>query len=77
MIDEQEKTMEKVTLKVQGMTCGGCVASVTRVLKAIPGVNEVAVTLTPGAAEVGYDPAQTGIPALRAAVEGAGFDVAA
>jgi copper chaperone len=77
MIDDEETTMEKVTLKVEGMTCGGCVASVTRVLKAVPGVNDVAVTLTPGVAEVGYDPAQTGVPALRAAVEDAGFDVAA
>lgn len=69
--------MEQVMLKVEGMTCGGCVASVTRVLKAVPGVHDVAVTLTPGAARVEFDPVQTGLPALRAAVEGAGFDVAA
>ena len=31
----KERTMENVTLNVQGMTCGGCVASVTRVLKAV------------------------------------------
>ena len=30
--------MENVTLKVDGMSCGGCVASVERVLKAVPGV---------------------------------------
>jgi copper chaperone len=77
MIDNQEATMEKVTLKVEGMTCGGCVASVTRVLKAVSGVNDVAVTLIPGAALVEFDPAQTGLPALQAAVEGAGFDVVA
>jgi copper chaperone len=69
-------TMESVTIKVEGMTCGGCVASVTRVLKAIPGVDDVAVTLDPGAAKVAYDPARTGMAALRAAIEGAGFDVA-
>ena len=68
---------ESVTLNVQGMTCGGCVASVTRVLKAVPGVTEAAVTLQPGVANVTYDPARTQPAALRAAIEDAGFDVVA
>jgi len=72
----RETTMDAVTLKVAGMTCGGCVASVTRVLKAVPGVGDVAVTLTPGEAKIAFDPERTGVPALRAAIEGAGFDVA-
>ena len=69
--------MENVTLNVQGMTCGGCVASVTRVLKAVPGVSEVAVTLQPGIANVTFDPARTQAPALRAVIEDAGYDVVA
>ncbi|MFO1313142.1 MAG: heavy-metal-associated domain-containing protein [Burkholderiales bacterium] len=69
--------MESITMNVQGMTCGGCVASVTRVLKAVPGVADVAVTLTPGTAKVTFDPAKTGAPALKSAVEDAGFDVVA
>jgi copper chaperone len=69
--------METITMNVQGMTCGGCVASVTRVLKAVPGVSDVAVTLKPGAAKVTFDPVRTRPDALKAAVEGAGFDVAA
>ena len=69
--------MDNVTLNVQGMTCGGCVASVTRVLKAVPGVTEAAVTLQPGVANVTYDPARTQPAALRAAIEDAGFDVVA
>jgi copper chaperone len=68
--------MEKVTIKVQGMTCQGCVNSVTKVLKPIPGVSDVAVTLTPGEARVTFDAAQTNVGALRKAIEGAGFDVA-
>ena len=39
--------METITIDVKGMSCGGCVASVTRVLKSVPGVSDVAVTLTP------------------------------
>jgi len=68
--------MQAVTFKVQGMTCGGCVASVTRVLKAVPGVDDVAVTLQPGEAKIAFDPARTGVGALRAAIEDAGYDVA-
>ena len=69
--------MESITLNVNGMTCGGCVASVTRVLKAVPGVTEVLVTLQPSVASVTFDPARIQVPALRAAIEGAGYDVVA
>ena len=69
--------METVKLNVEGMTCGGCVASVTRVLKAVPGVTDVAVTLQPGAAKVTFDPARTGAPALKGAIVDAGYDVVA
>ena len=69
--------METITMNVKGMSCAGCVASVTRVLKAVPGVAEVNVTLNPGAAKVTFDPARTAAPALRSAVEDAGYDVVA
>jgi len=67
--------METITMNVKGMTCGGCVASVTRVLKAVPGVTDVGVTLSPGTAKVTFDPAKTQAAALRTAVEDAGYDV--
>jgi copper chaperone len=69
--------MEKARITIEGMTCGGCVASVTRVLKALPGVDDVNVTLDPGNAVVTYDPANAGITAMRQAIEAAGYDVAA
>jgi copper chaperone len=68
--------MENLTFDVQGMTCQGCVASVTRVLKAVPGVSDVAVTLKPGTAKVVYDGARTTATALKAAVQDAGYGVA-
>jgi len=68
--------METVTMNVRGMTCGGCVASVTRVLKAVPGVESVDVKLQPGQATVRYDAAKVALPALKDAIEGAGYDVA-
>ncbi len=68
--------MQAITLQVQGMSCSGCIASVTRVLRAVPGVGEVAVSLHPGEAKITYDPAQIDVGALRAAIEDAGYDVA-
>lgn len=69
--------METTRIDIGGMTCGGCVASVTRVLKAVPGVHDVDVTLDPGRATISYDPTQTGVPVLTQAIEDAGYDVAA
>ena len=69
--------MENATLNVRGMTCQGCVASVTRVLKAVPGVSDVVVTLQPGTATVVYDATRATLPVLKAAIEDAGYDVGA
>jgi copper ion binding protein len=69
--------METVTMNVKGMTCGGCVASVTRVLKAVPGVESVDVKLQPGQATVRYDASKVAVPRLKAAIEDAGYDVPA
>ena len=55
------------------MTCGGCVRSVERVLKAIPGVSAVEVSLDEGKVRIDYD----GVPVaqLSQAIEDAGFEV--
>lgn len=66
--------METTTIEIRGMTCGGCSASVTRVLTALPGVAEVSVELSPGQAVVRFDPARTSRAALCAAIEDAGFE---
>ena len=61
-------------IKIGGMTCGGCVASVTRALQGIDGVEKVDVSLEQGQANIRYDPARVNETALRSAVEDAGFD---
>ncbi|MDA8225142.1 MAG: heavy-metal-associated domain-containing protein [Betaproteobacteria bacterium] len=66
--------MEHLTLPVSGMTCGGCVNSVTRVLSALPGVSRVEVSLDNGRAEIDYDPARCGVAEMRQAVVAAGFE---
>ena len=37
--------MQQTTLAISGMTCHHCVASVTRALRAVPGVSTATVTL--------------------------------
>lgn len=66
--------MSEATIKVEGMTCGGCVRSVTEALKAQAGVLEAEVSLDTGEARVRYDAAATSVADLRKAVEDAGFD---
>lgn len=68
--------MESLTLKIKGMTCGGCVKSVTTVLQQLPGVSAVNVSLEQNNAEINYDPSKVKPAQFKAAIEGAGFDVA-
>jgi len=61
-----------VTLPVEGMSCGGCVASVTRALQQVPGVTEVQVDLDAKQATVSGTADRA---AVVAAIEDAGFEV--
>ena len=68
--------METTDLKIEGMTCGGCVKSVTRVLTGVVGVASADVSLEEGRARVSFDPGKTGIDALKQVVERAGYKAA-
>lgn len=68
--------MQTITLKIDGMTCGGCVKSVTRVLSETAGVANAQVDLPSGTAIVQFDEMQTHAVALVEVVEDAGFDAA-
>jgi copper chaperone len=68
--------METTELRIKGMTCGGCVKSVTRVLTAVAGVASADVSLAEGRARVTFDPGQTGIEALKQVVVRAGYEAA-
>jgi copper chaperone len=67
--------METV-VKIKGMTCQGCVRSVTRVLEQVPGVASVQVSLERGEAALDYDGTRANLADFRKAVEGAGFETA-
>jgi copper chaperone len=67
--------MESITIPIEGMTCGGCVANVERVLKAIDGVQSVNVSLDPARAVVEFAPGRVDPAHLRSAIEDAGYEV--
>jgi copper chaperone len=66
--------MDTLVVKVGGMTCGGCVASVRKVVTAVEGVASVDVSLTDARATVAYDAARTRPAAIKSAIRDAGFD---
>lgn len=68
--------METTVLKVNGMTCGGCVRSVKNVLESIHGVTSAEVSLEKAQATVTYDPAKADLSRIREAVTDAGYQVA-
>jgi copper chaperone len=62
------------TFTIQGMTCGGCVNSLTRVLKSVPGIEPLKIEV--GKAHVRLDERATS-QTVKDAVERAGFEVTA
>lgn len=69
--------MQTLTLRIGGMTCGGCTATVVKVLRAVQGVQQAEADLAAATATIAYDETQTRPAALIAAVENAGFDAEA
>ena len=69
--------MQETTLKISGMTCGGCVANVEKILRGIDGVERADVSLDEGLARVRFDAQRTSVAELVDAVEDAGFDAEA
>jgi len=67
----------KQQFAVDGMSCGGCVASVTRAVSRLPGVQKVDVSLETSAATVEFDGAAVDASAIVAAIEAAGFNASA
>ena len=69
--------MATITLNIDGMTCGGCVKSVTKVLNDLDGVHSATVSLENKNAQVEFDEGKIQIAQLVEAVEDAGCDTRA
>ncbi|KAA2261091.1 heavy-metal-associated domain-containing protein [Solihabitans fulvus] len=67
--------MSTTTYAVKGMTCSGCMNKVTTAVESVSGVRDVDVDISTGevtvTAEDTVDPS-----AVRAAVQGAGYEIA-
>src|SRR5437588_9703824 len=66
------KTQE-ITFPVGGMTCASCVRRIEKALNKVEGVHTASVNLATEKAHVAFDPAQTSIDRMQAAVEKAGY----
>ena len=63
-----------ISMKIEGMHCGGCVRSVEKAVRAIEGVSNVAVSLETG--QLTADLASPDLTeTLKGAIEDCGFDV--
>jgi copper chaperone len=67
--------MAIATISVVGMTCDGCVQSVSKAIGSVPGVSKVEVSLERNVATVEYDSARTTEGVLKSAIEDAGYDI--
>ena len=61
------------TFIIDGMSCGGCVNSLTRVLKTVPGIEALKIEV--GKASLRLDTDKVSDDVVRNAVERAGFEV--
>jgi copper chaperone len=66
--------MQQITMNVGGMSCGHCVAAVTRALESVDGVRVEQVGV--GKATVSYDPDVTSPARIAEALEGEGYAAA-
>ena len=67
---------ETVTLRVTGMTCGGCENAVKRAVAQLEGVSEVTASHQAEAVAVTYDPARVDRSAIEAKIQKLGYQVA-
>ncbi len=63
------------TIKVSGMTCGGCENSIKSSVAKLEGVREVQADHAAGRATVTYDPAKVDRAAIKGAIEKLGYKV--
>jgi copper chaperone len=64
--------MQTLTLTIEGMSCGHCVARVTKALGAVDGIELGDVRI--GAAQLRYDPERRSVDDILEAVRDAGYE---
>lgn len=69
---ERKDGMEDLTLQIDGMSCGHCVARVKKALSNLDGVEVRNVEV--GSAEMSYDPSRVSPDKVLEAVDAAGYE---
>ncbi|TVR63758.1 MAG: heavy metal translocating P-type ATPase, partial [Spirochaetaceae bacterium] len=64
-----------VTMRVNGMTCASCSASVEKTLKTTTGVESAAVNLATETASIRFDPARVRLSELKRRVKESGYEL--
>jgi copper chaperone len=67
--------MEKVTLNVQGMSCGHCVKAVEGSVGALEGVNTVKVDLKAKTVDVEFNQQEVTLDKIKETIDDQGYDV--
>lgn len=67
--------MEKVTLNVQGMSCGHCVKAVESSVGELAGVETVKVNLEQAQVEVAYDDSKVTLDTIKETIDDQGYNV--
>ncbi|MFH7241435.1 MAG: heavy metal translocating P-type ATPase [Spirulina sp.] len=65
--------MQNQVLKLRGMSCAACASNIETAIRAVPGVEVCNVNFGAGQAMVSYDPHQTNLTHIQAAVDEAGY----
>ncbi len=67
--------MKSIQLKIEGMHCDGCAATIEALLAHAPGVQAAKVSLAGGTCRILYDPDATDPDRLAAGIAQAGYRV--
>ncbi len=67
--------MDRITMKIDGMSCGHCVSAVDKALKKLDGVSVENIGI--GSATISYDPSAVSEQRIAEAVADEGYSVVA
>jgi copper chaperone CopZ len=73
-LDDKEREMADLKLRVDGMDCGGCEESISRAVSRIQGVEAVTADHQTGMVQVAFS-GQADEQGVRTAIEDAGYEV--
>ncbi len=67
--------MEKITLNVQGMSCGHCVKAIEGSVGELNGVNAVKVNLEAATVDIEFNPQEVSLDKIKETIDDQGYEV--